>query len=270
MLKTLMKKKSFVYGGFSFLFIALIVFLMFGSLKVPVLSDLGDKILGKQQQDVKGIEEKKEIIEKDIIGKEPVVETESPEALEEDTGATEKPTNQKTPTVSKPVIDGNIARESPSEIDPTNNPPIQEEQPNYCKESDISEYRQIIETSERTIKIDEAFIANPKNYDYTYKYDQCGWTYDDCMEAADAYFLQTTGWTYLESGSHGCSRVASCAGALKTRTEMMNVCYSDLNLCRSNLDNIWLANKIAEAKKEIEWRKQLIIENQNKLANCGL
>jgi hypothetical protein len=70
MLKTLMKKKSFVYGGFSFLFLALIVFFMFGSLQVPILSDLGDKILGKQQEDVKGIEENKEVIDKAVTEKE--------------------------------------------------------------------------------------------------------------------------------------------------------------------------------------------------------
>lgn len=266
-----MKKKSFVYGGFSFLFLALIVFFMFGSLQVPILSDLGDKILGKQQQDVKGIEENKEVIDEDIVGEGPVVETELPEELEEDTGTIEKPTTEKTSTVSKPKTDESIAKDLPKDIDPTNNAPIQEEQPNYCKESDISEYRQIIETSEWEIKFNESYIANSKNdYDYTYKYDQCGWTYDDCQDAAEEYFLQATGWTYLEAPSHGCSHVASCAGALKTRTEMINICYSEFLQCRLDLDNIWLANKIAAAKKTIEWRKGLIIENQNKLANCGL
>ena len=88
MLKTLMKKRSFVYGGFSFLFLALIVFFMFGSLQVPILSDLGDKILGKQQQDVKGIEENKEVIDEAVTEKElpegEVVEEAVKEAVKED------------------------------------------------------------------------------------------------------------------------------------------------------------------------------------------
>jgi len=265
-----MKKKSFVYGVFSFLFLALIVFFMFGSLQVPILSDLGDKILGKQQQDVKGIEENKEVIDEDIVGEEQVVETELPEELEEDTGTIEKPTTEKTSTVSKPKTDESTVKDLPKEIVPTNNVPIQEEQIDYCKESNILEYRQIIATSESSIKYNEAFLADPKNdYDYTYKYNQCEWTYYDCMDAADEYFLQVTGWTYLESGSYGCSHVASCAGALKTRTEMMNICYSNLHQCRTDVD-AWLNDKILEANQQIDQRKGLIIENQNKLASCGL
>jgi hypothetical protein len=72
-----------VYGSSSILFPALIVFLMFGSLQVPILSDLGDKILGKQHEEVKGIEKEEEIIEEMIVEKEPITETDLTEEVEE-------------------------------------------------------------------------------------------------------------------------------------------------------------------------------------------
>lgn len=181
----------------------------------------------------------------------------------------ETPTTENESPVYKPTINTNAKEDLAEDTGSTNNPAIEEEQPNYCKESDISEYRQIIATSESSIIYYEAFLANPKGiYDYTYKYNQCDWTYYDCMEAADEYFLQVTGWTYLEAPSHGCSKLPICSDALVTRTEMLQVCYSDLHQCRIDVDS-WLNDQIVAANKAIESLRTLIAENQDKLSSCG-
>lgn len=204
-------------------------------------------------------------------GNSEIEETEANNSETQDQQKPEAPSADVTSTVTKANPNQSTINNSLTNVNiPANNEPPQEEQPNYCKDSDISIYRQIIATSESSIKSYNAYLASPKTtYEYTYQYDQCGWTKSDCIANAEAYFLQTTGWTYQESGSHGCSYTAKCSNAIEKRTEMMNTCSAEKQQCLTSLDT-WLTKKIADTNTSIEWREGLIIENQNKLAICGL
>ncbi len=133
--------------------------------------------------------------------------------------------------------------------------------PNYCSDSDISIYKQIISTSNSAIKSANTYISNPTcNYPYTPS--SCNLTYDNCVRSVQ-------NWYEADGTCSRLPRSGLCASLNQERYYRLEQCEENKISCNNTCETE-KEQELLKRLSEISYREGLIIVNEQKLSDCGV
>jgi hypothetical protein len=207
-------------------------------------------ILGEQKSEVPSTEQEEETLSnpekdsEDTSSDETIIETEK----EVEEPKTYLYSNDNTDIVSQPK---DVVEEKQTE----------ETKVDYCNDDYISSYQQTISSAQAVINNAEEYLNNP-TCNYPYIPSSCTFAYYNCVNSVDTWF----------DSQEICSnmpRSGACASIRQEKYERLALCEEEKDYCDATCQN-YILTETNNKQILIEEKKNLILENEKKLKECGI
>ncbi len=137
---------------------------------------------------------------------------------------------------------------------------IEVDKPDYCSDSQILTYKQIISSSNSVIESAKAYINNP-TCDYPYTPSTCNLAYDNCVSSVE-------NWYEADGTCSRLPRSGICAALNQERYYRLQQCEENKISCNNTCET-YKEQEVLQKLSDITYREGLIIENEQKLSNCN-